>query len=93
MKTSLFLFILTTFLTGCVCLDPAHHKSVPPSVQTQKVVESLKNIRTSLDQAGEENATVEQKLTKAITLAEKLDVLLEQLDTMFSQGKSTIKPE
>lgn len=92
MKTTLYLAIFS-LLTGCVCLDPEHHKVVPPSVQTQKVVESLKNIRTSLDQAGEENASVDQKLTRAISLAERLDILLEQLETMFSQGKSTIKPQ
>jgi enamine deaminase RidA (YjgF/YER057c/UK114 family) len=92
MKKPLCILIFS-LLTGCVCLDPAHHRKVPVTVQTDKVIESLKNIRTSLDEAGDENVTVDQKLSKAITLAEKLDALLEQLDGMFSQGKTTIKPE
>lgn len=92
MKTILYI-TLFSLLTGCVCLDPAHHKKVPPSVQTDKVIESLKNIRANIDQAGEENATVDQKLTKAISLAEKLDALLEQLEAMFNTGKTTVKPE
>lgn len=92
MKTILFLFLFS-LLTGCVCLDPAHHKKIPPSVQTDKVIESLKSIRTNLDQAGDENVTVDQKLSKAITLAEKLNTLLDQLEAMFSDGKTTIKPE
>lgn len=92
MKTVLYI-TLFSLLTGCICLDPAHHRKVPPSVQTDKVIESLKDIKTSLDQAGEENATVDQKLSKAITLAEKLNILLDQLEAMFSDGKTTIKPE
>lgn len=91
MKMILFLLILS-LLTGCVCLDPAHHQKVPPSVQTERVIDSLKKIRTSLDEAGDENDNIDQKLTRALTLAEKLDVLLEQLESMFRDGKTTVKP-
>lgn len=91
MKTIVYLSVFS-LLTGCVCLDPDHHQNIPPKVQTEKVIESLKKIRTNLDEAGDENVTIDQKLTRALTLAEKLDILLEQLETMFNAGKTTVKP-
>lgn len=91
MKTIVYLSVFS-LLTGCVCLDSTHRQSIPPKVQTEKVIESLKKIRTNLDEAGDENVTIDQKLTRALTLAEKLDVLLEQLETMFNDGKTTVKP-
>lgn len=86
------LVFLTLLFTGCVCLDPAHHRKTPPTVQTEKVIASLKQIKNDLDSAGDENENVSQKLDKALTLANKLDLLLEQLEVLFSDGKTTVKP-
>lgn len=88
-----FLLFFLLFLTGCVCLDPAHKRPVPPQVSTERVIESLKQVREELNTAGQENDNVSVKIDKALTLAEKLDNLLAQIEAMYSQGKSTIKPE
>jgi len=79
--------------SGCICLNPEHHRPTPPSVQTTEVIDSLKKLKTDLDQAGEDNASVDQKLERALTLAEKLGVILDQLESMFKDNKTTVKPE
>lgn len=81
------------FCSGCICLNPAHKKQEHPIVRTDKVIESLKQLKTDLDKAGEDSAGVDQKLDKALSLAEKLGIVLDQLDAMFSDGKTVIKPQ
>lgn len=81
------------FLTGCVCFNPAHYEKIPVSVQTDRVINSLKELKNDIDKAGEENASVDQKLDRALTLAEKLDTLLQQLEAMFNSGKTVVKPQ
>lgn len=90
MRITLLSFLL---LTGCVCLDPAHKRPIPPQVSTERVIDSLKQVREELNNAGQENDNVTVKIDKALTLAEKLDNLLAQIEAMYSQGKTTIKPE
>lgn len=80
-------------LNGCVCLNSAHKAQQHPIVQTDKVIESLKQLKTDLDKAGEDSVGVDQKLERALSLAEKLGVVLDQLDAMFSNGKTVIKPQ
>jgi hypothetical protein len=74
------LLILSIFITGCVCLNPAHKKSGPPIANTAQVIDSLEKTKTALDEAGESNTVVGEKVEKALTLAERLEKLLEQIE-------------
>jgi len=80
--------VAALLMTGCVCLNPAHHQKVPPQVQTENVITSLKQIKDELNVADEENENVALKLDKAITLANRLDILLEQLEELFNSEKT-----
>lgn len=71
---------LSLLLTGCVCLDPNHKKSGPPIANTGEVIESLEKTKTELDKAGESNTIVGDKVDKALTLAERLEKLLQQIE-------------
>lgn len=82
--------ILILFLSGCVCLNPDHRRGNAPSVETGKVIEDLKDTREELIKAGEANTAVGKSVDKALTLAEKLDKILEELER--SQNKSIVKP-
>ena len=79
------------FCAGCATkqLPPA------PTVSTAQVIESLNDTKDVLDQAGESNTIVGQKIDKALTLAERLDVLLKQIEEEAAQqaNKNVIKPE
>jgi hypothetical protein len=78
MKYLSLIFIL--FFTGCVCLDPAHKKSGPPIANTEEVIQSLEKTKSELDKAGESNTIVGEKVEKALTLADRLERLLEQIE-------------
>lgn len=75
-----YFLILAIFITGCVCLNPEHKKSAPPIANTGEVIESLEKTKTALDEAGESNTIVGNKVEKALTLAERLEKLLEQIE-------------
>lgn len=89
MKIILLLALL--FCAGCATkqLPPA------PTVSTAQVIESLNDTKEVLDQAGESNTIVGQKIDKALTLAERLDVLLKQIEEEAAQqaNKNVIKSE
>lgn len=89
MKYILLLALL--FCAGCATkqLPPA------PTVSTAHVIESLNDTKEVLDQAGESNTIVGQKIDKALTLAERLDALLKQIEEEAAQqaNKNVIKPE
>lgn len=90
MKYCLFLVIL--LLTGCICLNPDHKKSGPPIAKTEQVIASLEKTKTELDKAGESNTIVSEKVDKALTLAERLEKLLEQIEESTSKNiKEPIK--
>lgn len=72
--------IFSIFITGCACLDPAHKKSGPPIAKTEEVIESLEKTKTELDKAGESSTIVGEKVEAALTLAERLEKLLEQIE-------------
>lgn len=74
------LIILITLLTGCICLNPKHRQSAPPVANTNEVIASLEKTKTELDKAGESNSIVGEKVDKALTLAERLEKLLEQIE-------------
>jgi hypothetical protein len=88
MKVILLSFVL---LTGCVCLNPDHKNGNAPTVETGKVINDLKDTKDELVKAGEANTQVGKSVDKALTLAEKLDAILEEIER--SQNKNVIKPE
>lgn len=84
--------ILSVFLSGCVCLNPDHKKTPPPIANTGEVIESLEKTKSELEKAGESNTVVGDKVEKALTLAEKLEKLLEQIEETNSvNSKEPIK--
>lgn len=80
-----YFLILSIFLTGCVCLNPEHKKSAPPIANTGEVIASLEKTKTELDKAGDSNTIVSEKVEKALTLAERLEKLLEQIEQSESK--------
>ena len=85
-----YLFLLIPLLTGCICLNPAHKKSGPPIANTGEVISSLEKTKTELEKAGESNTLVGEKVDKALTLAERLEKLLEQIEQ--SESKTVKEP-
>jgi hypothetical protein len=83
--------IISIFLTGCVCLNPDHKGINGPTVETGRVIEELKDTKEELIKAGEANTEVGKSVDKALSLAERLDIILEEIEK--SQNKNTIKPE
>jgi starvation-inducible outer membrane lipoprotein len=77
----LFIAILSLSLAGCVCLDPKHKKSAPPIANTGEVIQSLEKTKDELEKAGESNTVIGVKVERALTLAERLEKLLEQIQT------------
>jgi hypothetical protein len=87
-----YLLILSIFITGCVCLNPDHKKSGPPIANTGEVINSLEKTKTELEKAGDSNTIVGEKVDKALTLAERLEKLLEQIQEENSKNvKELIK--
>lgn len=81
-----------TLLALLFCVGCSTTKQVtPPTVSTAKVIESLTETKEVLTEAGEQNTLVGKKIDKALTLAEKLDALLEQIEK--EANKNVIKPE
>lgn len=85
-----YLLILSVFLTGCICLNPDHKKSAPPIANTGEVINSLEKTKTELEKAGDSNTIVGEKVDKALTLAERLEKLLEQIEQ--SESKTVKEP-
>jgi hypothetical protein len=71
------LLILFMFLIGC---KTPQKVTPPPSVSTVEVVKSLEETKTELKQAGESNTIVAKKIDSALTLAERLEKLLEEIE-------------
>jgi hypothetical protein len=87
-----YFLILSMFLTGCVCLNPTHKKGAPPIANTGQVIESLEKTQEELAKAGDSNTIVGEKVDKALTLAERLEKLLEQIQEENSKNvKEPIK--
>lgn len=74
--TILFLIL---FLVGCSNLQKKK-PIILPSVSTAEVVKSLEETKTELKQAGESNTKVASNINKALTLAERLEKLLEEIE-------------
>lgn len=86
-----FILILAALLSvGCATTK----QTPPPTVSTAQVIESLTDTKEVLAEAGEQNTAVAQKIDKALTLAERLDALLEQIEKEAAQqaNKNVVKP-
>ena len=84
------LIILLALGTGCTSLK---NKNVtPPSVSTAQVVTALEETRSELEQAGESNTKVAANIDKALSLAERLEKLLEEIE-QETANKNVVKPE
>lgn len=79
------------FCVGCATTKPT---VPPPTVSTAQVIESLTDTKEVLAEAGEQNTAVAQKIERALTLAERLDALLEQIEKEAQQqaNKNVVKP-
>jgi len=88
----LFTCLLLIAFAGCATKQQT---LPPPSVSTAQVIETLNSTKDVLAEAGEQNTSVGIKIDKALTLAEKLDALLEQIETeaALKANKNFIKPE
>jgi predicted outer membrane protein len=85
--------ILTVFLTGCA--TKKEKTTLPPTVSTAQVIQSLENTKTELEAAGESNTKVAKNIDRALTLAERLDQLLEQIEREYEasiKAKQIIEP-
>jgi hypothetical protein len=84
------LIIILAVGTGCASLKK---KDVPPpSVSTAQVVESLEETKSELAKAGESNTKVAANIDKALSLAERLEKLLAEIEEAQS-GKNVVKEE
>jgi len=83
-----FISLLCLTFVGCA----TKQVTTPPSVSTAQVIESLTDTKTDLQAAGEQNTAVAQKIDRALSLAERLDILLEQIEKETA-NKNVIKPE
>lgn len=84
------LIIILALGTGCASLRKK--ETPPPSVSTAQVVQSLTETKTELERAGDSNTKVAANIDKAISLAEKLNRLIEQIE-QETANKNVIKPE
>jgi hypothetical protein len=86
-------FLLPALLlcVGCQTTKPV---APPPSVSTSQVIDSLTDTKEALSEAGEQNTVVAQKIDRALTLAERLDALLEQIEKEAQEqaNKNVVKP-
>lgn len=77
------------FLIGC---KTPPKLTPPPSVSTAQVVQSLEETKSELEKAGESNTKVAANIDKALSLAERLEKLLEQIEKETA-NKNVLKPE
>lgn len=87
-------YLLLPALLLCVGCATTKPTVPPPSVSTAQVIESLTDTKEVLKEAGDQNTAVAQKIDRALTLAERLDALLEQIEKEAQQqaNKNVIKP-
>lgn len=65
-------------MIGCAAIEKK--KTTPPSVSTEQVIQSLNETKSELQEAGEQNTKVAKSIDKALTLAERLTALLDEIE-------------
>jgi len=78
MKYFLIIALLLT-ATGCESLR-SKKNTPPPAVVTTQVIDSLTETKKELAKAGESNTKIAKNVETALTLAQKLEALLEQIE-------------
>lgn len=78
-----FIFLVT--FSGCATKPD---NTIPPSVSTAAIKSSLKDTQNQLDNAGQSNTKVAESVDKALTLAEQLKLILDEIEK--EQKKSNI---
>jgi hypothetical protein len=78
MRYILIIALLFT-VTGCESLR-SKKNTPPPTVATTRVIDSLTETKKDLVKAGEANTKVAKNVETALTLAQRLEVLLEQIE-------------
>jgi len=78
MRYILVLALLFT-MTGCESLRKKKQVT-PPSVSTTQVIDALTDTKQELVKAGEANTKVAKNVETALTLAQRLEALLEQIE-------------
>jgi len=86
-----WLLIAIPLLTGCICLNPKHKAFLPPTAKTEQIIDSLERTKTSLEKAGQSSTVIGEKIEKALTLTERLNQLLQQIETSDKIIKEPIK--
>ena len=91
--TILLIVIGCLAIVGCTSLEKKK-ETVPPTVSTGQVIQSLNDTKTELKEAGEANTKVAANIDKALTLAQRLDALLQQIEKeqQTITNKNVIKP-
>lgn len=90
--TILFIILSCLLIIGCTSMEKK--KTIPPSVSTSQVIQSLNETKTELKEAGEQNTKVAKNIEKALSLAERLDILLETIEKeqQNPNNKNVINP-
>ena len=88
----LVLFALTAIsLVACKTTKPDPE---PPSVSTEEIIKSLKETQEHLDGVGLDSSRMGLSVDRALTLAERLEILLEKIEQEQRKyrGKNVIPP-
>jgi hypothetical protein len=87
-----FLILCFFFIVGCAAIEKK--KETPPSVSTGQIIASLNDTKTELNLAGQDNEKISISIDKALSLAQRLDNLLNQIEKEQSNlnNKNIIKP-
>jgi|688.fasta_scaffold2592551_1 hypothetical protein len=87
--------VVFVFLTFTSCRSVPKKQDVVPSVTTIEVIKKLNDTKQALDEAGLDNTRVGLNIDKALTLAERLTLLLDKIENEQQkyQDKIVILPE
>lgn len=90
--TILFIIIASFLIIGCAATEKK--KTTPPSVSTEQVIQSLNETKSELQEAGEQNTKVAKSIDKALTLAERLTALLDEIEKEQQKidNKNVVQP-
>ena len=91
-STILFLILGLLLITGCAAIEKK--KTTPPSVSTEQVIQSLNETKSELKEAGDQNTKVAKSIEKALTLAERLNILLDEIEKEQQKvdNKNVVEP-
>lgn len=83
-------YLLGFLVLLCASCVSVKQPTPPPTVSTAQVIDSLNSTKEALEDAGEQNTNVAKKIDKALSLAEKLDALLEQIEKDYNKENKNV---